>query len=297
MTDGMDMERDRAASGATGAYDRDGFEVVRGLLAPAEVAEVRRAIDDLYDRFETLPEGHGYDLAAKAGRGERGAIPAIRNVLRLRPDLAGAIESACLPRARRYLGRRPLVVWDAAVYMPPGNPDVDSAWHQDAYFSTIASRREPGRYGYFWLALDDVDDRGGGIRFVPGSHVGPLLPHRWRGGDPNSGLEVSSPVDGSLACTPSLRAGDATFHHPRTLHGAGPNLTDRCRKAWVIGVEAPLLPPWLLRARRAARGRIRALRAGGLSGGASAQSFQSQDPTSPRRSWRVMSKWSGVTVM
>jgi len=231
------------------AYERQGFAVARSLLGFKETDRIRAAIDGLFERIESIPPGHVYDLDSDHARGGPAGVPAIRNILKLAPHLAGEMEKAVLSAGRRYLGRTLAILWEAAVYMPPGRPEVESAWHQDAYVYKLSSKREPKAFGYFWLALDDVDASGGAIRFVPGSHLGPLLPHGWRRGDPKSGMEVSAPIDLRSIYTASLRAGDATFHHPRMLHGAGPNTSDRCRKAWVIGVGTPRLPPWIHHAR------------------------------------------------
>jgi len=235
------------------AYEQQGFAIVRGLIGPDAAARIRAVIDGLYERLEWLPAGHVYNLDPDPARVGPGGIPAIRGILTLAPQLAAEIESAALATSRRYLGKPGAILWDAAIYMPPGHPEIESAWHQDACIYQLTGKRPPQAGGYFWVALDDVDPSGGAIRFVPGSHKGPLLPHGWRRGDASSGLEVLTRVDPASAYTAALRAGDATFHHPRMLHGAGPNVSDRCRKAWVIGVSAPRLPLWLHNARKRIR--------------------------------------------
>ncbi|WP_165074763.1 phytanoyl-CoA dioxygenase family protein [Paludisphaera rhizosphaerae] len=237
-------------------YQREGFAVVAGLVDTTTATRIRQTIDGFYEQIHDLPPGHVYNLDPESVRAGRPGIPAIRNILRLDPELRRILEPAALGAARSFLGKTAPILWDAAVYMPAGHPEVESPWHQDAAVYGLTGKREPKSYGYFWMALEDVDASGGAIRFVPGSHLGPKLPHHWRRGDENSGMETSAAIDPATVYTASLRAGDATFHHPWLLHGAGPNLSDRCRKAWVLGVGAPNLPPWLHRLRVAFKQRF-----------------------------------------
>jgi phytanoyl-CoA hydroxylase len=141
------------------------------------------------------------------------------------------------------------VLWDAAVYKRPG-ASSETPWHQDEAVYRLSRQRRPRWIVYFWVALDDVGVDSGAIRFVPGSHQHPLLVHVWRNGDPTSSLEVAQPIEAEDAATIPLGAGDATVHHPRTLHGSGANLSDRCRKAWVLGIGKPKAPRWIRRMKR-----------------------------------------------
>jgi hypothetical protein len=60
-----------------------------------------------------------------------------------------------------------------------------------------------------------------------------LLPHRpYYPNDYRSA--TTDGVDGTLAVTCSLRAGDATIHGPLTLHSAEVNSTDAIRRTWLL---------------------------------------------------------------
>ncbi|WP_435015593.1 phytanoyl-CoA dioxygenase family protein [Tundrisphaera sp. TA3] len=229
----------------------DGFVVERGLFAADEVDQVRGQIDALFEDYANLPAGHAYDLDRRGGDGGPGNIPAIRDVLSLRPSLRQTRGMArAIALAGELLGRPAEILWDAAIYKPAGSQS-ETPWHQDeAVYDLNGQIRKPRSMVYFWIALDPVTELGGTIRFVPGSHIGPLMSHAWRHGDRTSSLELQTPVDpASVACVP-LGAGDATIHHPRALHGTGPNNSDRCRKAWVLGIGCPWAPAWLRRINR-----------------------------------------------
>jgi ectoine hydroxylase-related dioxygenase (phytanoyl-CoA dioxygenase family) len=99
------------------------------------------------------------------------------------------------------------------------------------------------------LPLDDVDTTNGCMCFLPGTHLGDVLPHRHIDDDPSVHGLVTDHADPSGMVAVPLRAGGATFHHPRTLHHTPPNATDRYRRAVAVEHQTPPTP----RATRAVR--------------------------------------------
>ena len=73
------------------------------------------------------------------------------------------------------------------------------------------------------------------MRFKPGSHRGPIVPHRSPGGDNRvNGLEAIGIDDADLIACP-LPAGGATIHHFGTLHATGGNNSDVPRRVMTVG--------------------------------------------------------------
>jgi ectoine hydroxylase-related dioxygenase (phytanoyl-CoA dioxygenase family) len=112
-----------------------------------------------------------------------------------------------------------------------------TGWHQD--FPAHPMDRLGG--GTFWIALDDVEEDQGAMTFLTGSHkAGPLGRTFTNGPKGPSGrgdqiqenpwLVEQYPSSGPVA----LRPGDATVHHPLTVHGTGVNATGRPRWAFIV---------------------------------------------------------------
>lgn len=82
------------------------------------------------------------------------------------------------------------------------------------------------------------------MRYVPGSHRGPLLPHRSPGNDPRiHALEcLAGSFDPSAAVARPARAGTCILHSGRTLHSALPNRSDADRLAYVLVFRSPPVP-------------------------------------------------------
>ena len=127
-----------------------------------------------------------------------------------------------------------LVFWDKTFTKPPAAVGTrQSVWHQDYPYNPIDRRG----FVSVWIAVDDVTEEMGAMRFVPGSHrLGPLgrfdlvgREHDWD--------ETLRPEDRELVSDPvtqPLLAGEATVHDGLTLHGAGENLSDQPRRGWTM---------------------------------------------------------------
>jgi ectoine hydroxylase-related dioxygenase (phytanoyl-CoA dioxygenase family) len=97
----------------------------------------------------------------------------------------------------------------------------DIPWHQDNGYG----RLEPMTDLTVWLALTDTDERNGCVYVVPRSHRLGLLDHEAASVNPLL-RETGSHGD---AVPLMLRAGEAVAFTGLTVHGSGPNRTDRPR--------------------------------------------------------------------
>ena len=78
------------------------------------------------------------------------------------------------------------------------------------------------------------------MRFVPGSHLEPLRPHRPLRGDRGESHTLVTEVDpGRDTIRPvPIRRGDVTVHNERVLHGSGGNRSAGWRRAYVVAFRA-----------------------------------------------------------
>jgi ectoine hydroxylase-related dioxygenase (phytanoyl-CoA dioxygenase family) len=87
-----------------------------------------------------------------------------------------------------------------------------------------------------WIALGDIPQDSGPVRYVPGSHAF-RVPHV-RTKDFDNTLyfkqKVSSNVDESSAVTAVMSAGEATVHHPLVVHCSDSNASAEPRVALAV---------------------------------------------------------------
>lgn len=206
------------------AYDRDGFVVIRGLLAPTAFAELRdnleryvrevvptlpkdQAFFDDYTRPETLRKMQSLNRhdAWFARFMQAGPHVAVQ---------AHLMRDGCLPQGLEWFDKLP--------YDTQATPA-----HQDGFYWC----RKPNVACGIWIALDPVDRDNGCLWYARGSHHGGIRPHAGSGVlGFSQGLVGFDPrqVDGVPI---ELQPGDAVAHSSATIHWTDVNRTSRHRRA------------------------------------------------------------------
>lgn len=221
-------------------FHEQGFLAVERFTTAEDLERIKALLGELYRRFRELPPRHAVDLGDEAQPDGAPQIPEINWALELAPKLRTTLAFArCGAVAEQLLGCRAIHTgYDHAILKPPHNERA-TAWHQDQAYT---EDRGPLSSVHFWIPMHDVTVEMGCMHFVPGSHLGPLVPHQRRGGRAHA-MEAET-VDGALAVACPLPAGGATVHLPRTLHYSGPNRTDRPRLAWSLEFGPPRTRWW-----------------------------------------------------
>ena len=113
----------------------------------------------------------------------------------------------------------------------PGTSFV--SYHQDATYWGL----EPHHVATAWVALSDAGPETGPMKFIPGSHLGPLYEQQDTFEENNMlsrGQVVKTTIDESTPVMAPLRTGEMSLHHIRVIHGSTPNQTDDRRIGMVL---------------------------------------------------------------
>ncbi|MBC8139976.1 MAG: phytanoyl-CoA dioxygenase family protein [Armatimonadetes bacterium] len=245
------------------AFRRDGYLVVRNLVSPAEVAELREHTEDLMQG--KLPEQNREmrprDISGDGGTSVQGleAPPA-----HLSPDekaqyfLRLHMLHRKLALHERYLlhprvldvmevlvGPDVLALQTMLFLKPPGKPG--QGWHQDSYYIPTA----PDTLCGAWIAVDDCDELNGAMWFAKRSNAEPVYPPKdgYGHGDTQIGniayvAGTSDPNDDANDLSPvanrydqilvPAKAGDVVFFGGHVLHRSKKNFSaDRYRRSFV----------------------------------------------------------------
>jgi ectoine hydroxylase-related dioxygenase (phytanoyl-CoA dioxygenase family) len=99
-------------------------------------------------------------------------------------------------------------------------------WHQDWAFypHTNPDLLAVG------IMIDDIDEDNAPLMVVPQSHLGKTLNHHHKGIFSGSVDLKNEGIDISTAVKITGKAGSASFHHVKTLHGSSPNFSKRPRR-------------------------------------------------------------------
>jgi phytanoyl-CoA hydroxylase len=235
-----DGDRYELTADERAAFDRDGWVVLRDFLGEDEL----RPLEALYMRFlrrDIAVPGRDYcDMTGEYGKPIEDY--AILNVMLPRtyfPALQGNVyERRAAHVAAQLCGDDLAIDYDQLVAKPPHQAGAVFHWHQDLGYWPITP--DP-RTATFWLALDDVADDNGCVRFVDGSHREPeLREHRPLLGDRERAHTLVADVDPAVdrIRSAAMPRGSVTVHHERTVHGSGGNTSTRWRRGWVLAFRS-----------------------------------------------------------
>ncbi|MDQ3539418.1 MAG: phytanoyl-CoA dioxygenase family protein [Chloroflexota bacterium] len=243
-------------------FRRQGFLVVRGLLAADEVAELRNHTEDLMQG--RLPEQALHELQ----RGDHASGVATQQLAAPPADLSPEekadyflrihmlhrqlelherymLHPGVLDVLQALIGPDVLALQTMLFVKGPGKPG--QGWHQDTfYIPTI-----PDSLCGAWIAIDDCDELNGAMWFASGSQHEPVYPPESGYGSGDRLLDdiggvngVSNPSDdeNDLAriadrypqLLVSAKAGDVVFFGGHVLHRSKTNWSsDRFRRSFV----------------------------------------------------------------
>lgn len=220
-------------------FERDGFVGGVPLFSPEQIAALRDELAELI-----VPDHEGqelwYEYHCNESTEEGTVLFHSLGAWRLRPGLHDVLwNPAMLVPASQLLrdnsGNGAVRFWHDQLFCKPAGDGGVVAWHQDYSYWT---RTKPMAHLTCWIGLDDSTVENGCVHYVPQSHRWPLLPttnlaggmEAIRGVLSDEQLEQFQPV----AC--EMKAGEASFHHPLTLHGSYENRSKRPRRAIVINL-------------------------------------------------------------
>ncbi len=206
-------------------FEEDGFVHLPGFLTNLQLLELQQAVERYI--LEKVPQLKQSDVFFDNPKKPE----TLKQLQRMEQDTFFANysrHSHWNKAASDFLGE-PVEVLGVEYFNKPPKTKHETPPHQDNYYFCLA----PPQVLTIWVALDDIDEENGCIRYVRGSHRLPLRQHRL-----SSTLGFSQYIfdysqsdmdrESKVTCLP----GDALIHHGNTIHLAGPNLTNnRQRRA------------------------------------------------------------------
>lgn len=209
-------------------YDRNGFVVVRNFLPVDEFATLRAELDRYIEQVvPTLDDGDAFYH-------DRSRPETLKQLQHMGRDPFFGVYGDN-PRwkelATELIGE-PCNAQEPEWFNKPAGTNHVTPPHQDNFYFCL----RPANVATFWLALDDVDDENGCLRYVTGSHLKGIRPH-------NStkilgfsqGIMDYGDGDRQREVAIHLSPGDVVAHHGNTIHRADANTSNiRHRRAFAM---------------------------------------------------------------
>jgi len=247
------------------AFRRDGFIVVRGLVSPEEIAELKQHTEDLMQgrlpEQQEMKAGHHGSSGGTVVVNDFGAPPEhlspeekaqffLRiHMLHMKLELHERflLHPGVLDVLEVLIGPDVMALQTMLFLKPAGSEG--QGWHQDSYYIPTA----PDTLCGAWIAIDDCDEQNGAMWFAKGSGVEPVYPpcpeNGYGFGDKLVSdihyISGSSNTDDSknmlsrvankydqVLC--AAKAGDVVFFNGHVLHRSKQNWSkDRFRRSFV----------------------------------------------------------------
>ena len=211
--------------GSRTLFERDGFVAIPSFYRKGELTDIEDVLECfITERVPALSPEHVFF----EDKSNPSSLKQIQRLHEHEPFFDRLMDGKPRKLAEELLGES--VVGKNLQYFnkPPGLGKTTPP-HQDSYYFMI----EPCRALTMWLALDEVDEGNGCVRYVRGSHIQGLRPHArtetlgFSQGISNYGDED---LKNERPCIAS--PGDLLAHHALTIHRADRNQSDsRSRRA------------------------------------------------------------------
>lgn len=236
-------------------YRRDGYVVIRGLISPEDIQELRQHTEQLMNgqlpqQDPATPEADRLPLpAAHLSPLEKAQFVARIHMLHRKLPLHERylLHPRVLDVLETLIGPDVLALQTMLFLKPPGSQG--QGWHQDTYYIPT----HPDSLGAAWIAIDACDEYNGAMWMAAGSHVEPVYPpaaketfaygDRHLPGVPgvngvsdtdDSRNDLSPIADRYPQLIVPAQPGDVVFFNGHVLHRSKTNVTaDRFRRSFV----------------------------------------------------------------
>lgn len=229
-----DWARYRLSDAQVASFHERGFLAPVRLLDDGQVEALRTELSAVMDPSHP---GHAlfYEFHSNESTDPSTVLFHALGAWRITPGFHDLLWNPAFLVPASQLLAGPVRFWHDQLFCKPPRRGGVVAWHQDYSYWT---RTVPLAHLTCWIALDDVTIENGCLQYVPGSHRWPLLPITGLAG----GMEAIKSVlteEQREQFTPvpvEVRRGEASFHHPLTVHGSSENRSPNPRRGAVINV-------------------------------------------------------------
>lgn len=212
---------------AQGDFETDGFLSIPGFVHGRELSELICNVDRfLRDVVPTLPREHVF----LEDRSDPTSLKQLQHMGDHDPWFHGIFIAGRFRDLAEELLDGPVVPKNLQYFNKPPRIGKPTPPHQDGYYFMI----DPCEAVTMWLALDDVDEENGCVRYVRGSHQRGMRSHARTAtlGFSQGIVDYPTDRDRELEIALAAQPGDLLVHDALTIHRADGNRSrHRSRRA------------------------------------------------------------------
>ena len=207
-------------------YWQKGWAVLEGVFSREEADRIAQiALDVSTQEMQGSDDSYVVDASAEGKIAPRKIDTPF---LKRTEFQAFVLDERLTKLVAEMLGAPPLLSGDQ-IFMKPPHFGSAKPYHQDNFYFQC----DPGDgVVTAWIALDDVREENGCLRYIDGSHKGPILPHEAVPGEPYNLVPPPNLIDLDKESLALVRKGGVVFHHSQALHTSHRNESDQWRRGY-----------------------------------------------------------------
>tara|TARA_R110002094_G_scaffold35401_2_gene48010 strand:+ start:1432 stop:2172 length:741 start_codon:yes stop_codon:yes gene_type:complete len=204
-----------------------GYVGLPGFFQGLELAELQQNVARfLADVLPSLPSEHVFYEEL----GDASTLKQVQQLGQYDAWFAQIATHGRVPQLAEQLLGAPVVARNIQYFNKPPGSSKPTPPHQDGHYFML----DPCEAVTMWLALDDVDEHNGCVRYARGSHRRGMREHEHTNtlGFSRGIVDYPQPLDLECEVACPAQPGDLLVHHAMTIHRADHNqTTDRQRRA------------------------------------------------------------------
>ncbi|MFT6301242.1 MAG: phytanoyl-CoA hydroxylase [Granulosicoccus sp.] len=210
------------------SFSDEGYLAINPLFDDAKIAEINQELERfIVDVVPTMPTTHVY----YEDKADSSSLKQLQNIFQYDSYFNDLMTMGTIRSMAEELLQDEVVPINMQYFNKPAGSGLATPPHQDGYYFHLT----PCEAVTGWLALEDVDEENGCIRYVKGSHLKPTFRAHGKTGVIGFSQGISDfGTTEDKANTVAIQGSAGTFliHNAKTIHFAEANLSDtRSRRA------------------------------------------------------------------
>ena len=218
----------------TAAYREDGFVIVDDIYSADDVQEMCAALDELVESARGLADHTAVIDLEPSHTPDNPRVRRIKDPAANHPTFDKMLHHPRLIAALTALIGPNLRLHGSKINLKSAGFGSPVEWHQDWAFYPHTNDDVLA----VGVMLDDMKEENGPLLCIPGSQTGPTYDHHQDGRFVGAIDPERSGIDFDKAVAITGKAGSCSFHHARTLHASGPNVSGRDRRLLLFQIAA-----------------------------------------------------------
>ena len=207
-------------------FREDGFIFIPGFLSKDEVMQVHDELEKLIrEKVPEMPVKHVF----YEDKNDPSTLKQIQTLYSYSPYFHNMMFESRFEQLAELLLDDKVVGRNMQYFNKPPRIGQPTPPHQDGYYFML----DPNEAVTMWLALENVDEENGCVRYIKGSHLKGMRPHgKTKTLGFSQGITDYGPEDRNNETWFVTKPGDLLVHHSLTIHRADNNQSEnRTRKA------------------------------------------------------------------